>query len=246
MENKRLICLIAVLLSLSFSIPVFAETVILKSGKKIEGKIIERTDDYVKVDQYGVPITYFLDDIESIEGDSVSSDQETIKGSLVFVGDANLTYASYFFELPPGWAPEIDNSLLELTHKKGYFRGMHKNGGVILIAPTKTEGRYSSSEFINGYRNLETLKGCSYQDYNFTPSFNYPYEVYLEHCPRINRYGLILFAKLPTHVINFDLFAPGENENYLTTFLEDFNKVINSFRWTLGLNDKEIADMLRQ
>ena len=48
---------------------VFAETIILKSGKTVEGKIIERTDKYIKIDFYGVPLTYWLDDIDHIEGE---------------------------------------------------------------------------------------------------------------------------------------------------------------------------------
>lgn len=49
---------------------VFAETIILKSGQKVEGKILEKTDKAVKIDFYGVPIKYNLEDIESIDGKS--------------------------------------------------------------------------------------------------------------------------------------------------------------------------------
>jgi hypothetical protein len=59
-------------LFLSFSY-VFAETIITKSGKTIEGKLIEKTDKYIKIDFQGVPITYFLDEIESIDGVKQSS-----------------------------------------------------------------------------------------------------------------------------------------------------------------------------
>jgi len=46
---------------------VFAETIVLKSGKKIEGKIIEKTDKYIKIDYLGIPTTFFLDEIENIK-----------------------------------------------------------------------------------------------------------------------------------------------------------------------------------
>ncbi len=46
----------------------FGETVVLKSGQTIEGKIIEKTEEYLKIDFYGVPLTYYFDDIESIDG----------------------------------------------------------------------------------------------------------------------------------------------------------------------------------
>lgn len=57
---------------------VFADTIKLKSNKIIEGNIIERTDKYIKVDVgIGVPITYFLDDIESIGGkEAVSTESK--------------------------------------------------------------------------------------------------------------------------------------------------------------------------
>ncbi|MDP2905858.1 MAG: hypothetical protein Q8O22_06125, partial [Candidatus Omnitrophota bacterium] len=58
------------------SIPSFAETIILKSGKKIEGKIVERTDKYIKVDSgIGVDVIYFLDEIGKIEGEVAAAPQ---------------------------------------------------------------------------------------------------------------------------------------------------------------------------
>jgi hypothetical protein len=46
----------------------FAEIIVLKSGETVEGKITEKTDKYVKVDFFGTALTYFLDDIETIDG----------------------------------------------------------------------------------------------------------------------------------------------------------------------------------
>lgn len=71
MEKKWLIILLFAigLLSPTF---IFAETVILKSGERIEKKIVEKTDEYIRVEFYGVPVTYFLDDIESIDGEELS------------------------------------------------------------------------------------------------------------------------------------------------------------------------------
>lgn len=182
--------------------------------------------------------------------DVYAEDNQTdqkVKGSLVVVGDAMLTYSSYFFVLPENWIPDIDSSLLALTNQKGFWRGKHKNGDAwILIAPTKTEGK--NSEFIKTSKDVKALGGCSLNNYNFSPVFTYSYESYLEYCPKTgvgNRYGLIVFAKLPAHVINFNLYVKGEKEDCLIPYLEDFNKVIASFRWTLGLNDDEIGGMLK-
>lgn len=63
---KKLIGLL--LIALIFPSFIFAETIILKSGEKVEGKIIERTDDYIRIDFYDVPLTYYLKNIKSIDG----------------------------------------------------------------------------------------------------------------------------------------------------------------------------------
>ncbi len=41
-----------------------AETISLKSGQKIEGDIVEITQKYIKIDVGGVPMTYFVDELE--------------------------------------------------------------------------------------------------------------------------------------------------------------------------------------
>jgi tetratricopeptide (TPR) repeat protein len=45
---------------------VSAETIVLKSGKTVNGKIVERTKDYIKIDFMGTTLTYWLDEIERI------------------------------------------------------------------------------------------------------------------------------------------------------------------------------------
>lgn len=60
--------LIFILLISLFAHPVFAETILLKSGETLEAKIIEKTNTYIKVDVAGMSLTYFLNDIRSIAG----------------------------------------------------------------------------------------------------------------------------------------------------------------------------------
>lgn len=72
MEKKKMMRLVVnLILGLFFFNFSFAETIVLKSGKVVEEKIVERTDEYIKVDLFGVPLTYYLDEIESIDGESV-------------------------------------------------------------------------------------------------------------------------------------------------------------------------------
>ncbi len=50
-----------------FAAPVLAETIQLKSGQKVEGKILQETKDAVVVDAgVGAPLTYFKDEIKAI------------------------------------------------------------------------------------------------------------------------------------------------------------------------------------
>jgi hypothetical protein len=44
----------------------FSETILLKSGQKVEGRVIERTDKYVKLDFFGVDLVYYKEEIASI------------------------------------------------------------------------------------------------------------------------------------------------------------------------------------
>lgn len=54
-------------------VPVFADSIVLKSGEIMEGTIVEETDKYVKIDYMGVPLTYWKDNIEKINKDSSDS-----------------------------------------------------------------------------------------------------------------------------------------------------------------------------
>ena len=57
---------ILILLSFLTLTPALSETIRLKSGKTVEGEIVEKTSDYIKVDISGIPITYYFEDIENI------------------------------------------------------------------------------------------------------------------------------------------------------------------------------------
>jgi hypothetical protein len=78
MQNKELrsegaSLMLILAFSLCFPSFTFAETIVLKSGRTIDGQIIEKTADYIKVKEGYVYTTYFLDTIESIDGEQVKS-----------------------------------------------------------------------------------------------------------------------------------------------------------------------------
>ncbi|MCF7907895.1 MAG: tetratricopeptide repeat protein [Candidatus Omnitrophica bacterium] len=49
-----------------------AEVVVFKNGKVIEGEITERTSQYLKIELSGISIKYYLETIESIDGEKIS------------------------------------------------------------------------------------------------------------------------------------------------------------------------------
>jgi hypothetical protein len=51
--------------------PCLAATLVLKSGGAVTGTIVERTVDSVKIDVSGVTVTYYADEIESVNEDGV-------------------------------------------------------------------------------------------------------------------------------------------------------------------------------
>ena len=70
--NKKIIGILLAL-CVSASLFAFAETIVLKSGKTVEGKMLEKTDTYIKLNINGMPITYYTDQIERIDGNTVGA-----------------------------------------------------------------------------------------------------------------------------------------------------------------------------
>lgn len=65
MKKRMLLILLLVLCS---PIYIFAETIVLKNGKTVEGKLIEKTDKHIEIDFQGVSLEYFFDEIKTIDG----------------------------------------------------------------------------------------------------------------------------------------------------------------------------------
>ena len=62
MKKALGLCFLLCFISLS----LFADTIVLKSGKRIEGDIVERSANYIKVEVSGTTLTYFIDEISTI------------------------------------------------------------------------------------------------------------------------------------------------------------------------------------
>ncbi|MBU2102939.1 MAG: hypothetical protein KKF80_06040, partial [Candidatus Omnitrophica bacterium] len=80
--KRTIITLLGILImetiALGTSGTVRAETIILKSGKTVQGKVIEKTTDYVRFDFAGVELKYYLDEIASIDTEPIRTEAQTI------------------------------------------------------------------------------------------------------------------------------------------------------------------------
>lgn len=115
MKGLNMRCLFPVLCAIVFSYPgiAAAETVILKSGRRIDGAIIEKTDTYVKLDCGGTGIYYETKYIDSILPDG-SSQGEMPEGSyldrgLALANAGQLEAAEEMFMEGTGNEPENGN-----------------------------------------------------------------------------------------------------------------------------------------
>lgn len=93
-----------------FAPVAFCDTVILKSGKKIEGEIIEQTEDYIKLDSDGSPLYYQRKYIQSIEAGNASA---YFKSGLEYASAGKFQEAEKEFRKGLGINPN-DNNLNEV------------------------------------------------------------------------------------------------------------------------------------
>lgn len=91
------LCLAFVLVAAS----LFADTITLKSGKEIEGTILEKTDDSVKIEAYGAQTTYFMDEVDKINSESILPVQESGTAGIQ-AEDISVTTESVQTEVQPG------------------------------------------------------------------------------------------------------------------------------------------------
>jgi len=100
--NKIYVILLSGFLLFASYCVVFADTVILKSGKSVQGKLIESTDEYLEIDISGIPVKYWKDEIEKVERDNVVEVSKAVLG------------------LKENTREEYSKKALDLLKEKGY------------------------------------------------------------------------------------------------------------------------------
>lgn len=83
MKNILLITIISVLVLYAIANTVSAETVVLKSGERAEGKISKRADTYIVLESQAGTNVYFLEDIEVIYKDDGTVSEHSPKQEII-------------------------------------------------------------------------------------------------------------------------------------------------------------------
>lgn len=87
--------------ALSLISPVYAETFKLKNGGTISGQLIEKTDQYLKLNVEDVVVTYFMDELD-LEGDvstTAKSSNDEIMVSVMATSEFNRAMAGSIEQL---------------------------------------------------------------------------------------------------------------------------------------------------
>jgi len=107
MKSKRFVAIITIILLVAFFSPsfIFAETVVLKSGKTIEGKIIEDADNYIKIETAdGQPLYLYKNTINTIKKSNEVSNSTSL-GSSFNTGLLDFSDKGYMLFLPKETLP---------------------------------------------------------------------------------------------------------------------------------------------
>jgi len=152
----------------------FAEKIILKSGQVVEGKIVEETDKYIKLEVVGVPVTFYKDEIKNIKGKISNAtsdsgvealpyaDQPQVKKYLELIQKEPNNYEHYM-ALAGFYAGTGDGDLvlkyiekaLQLNPQEAIKKDAYKIAAM---------GAYSAGEFKKSYEYIEKALQVNSQD----------------------------------------------------------------------------------
>jgi len=109
------------LVSLFFYSSIFAETIELKSGQKISGKILEQNRDFVQIEIQGIPVTYYREQIKSIYR---GSDEDNISARTYVNKDSD---------------DKSENAPIKVRGPQKYLKSADLKGKEFRSGTTKTE-----------------------------------------------------------------------------------------------------------
>jgi tetratricopeptide (TPR) repeat protein len=133
--------IISFFISLAFMLPCFCETIHFKNGKTIDAKILEKTSDSIKIDADGAALTYYFDDIDTIDGKKLESSPKQPQDNAI-AGNNKKTHILEILNSEYTKAPD-ENDNIEVTDastaedilkKINYFYANHEFDKAIELA----------------------------------------------------------------------------------------------------------------
>lgn len=196
-------------LCLSFSTIALAETVVLKSGKMVEGKIVEKTDKYIKVDFYGVILAYSTDEIERVDGES-----KAILPATEHIADKQSTTVKE--NNIPEATPKEDQAFI-LKVNESYYN-LKREGLLELACEVK------SSIFDQAKAALNTQYSLTSEESKILDSMKFYFNIDQE-----GRFAFDFTQYIPTGNTQFDKdlqLAIGSTENILRGFYQAWSEYV--------------------
>ena len=176
--QRRILIVWVLLLCLYLPVFAFAETIVLNSGKIVEGKLIERTDKYIKIDFQGVGLIYYYDEIKSIDGVLTSIPKQSITIDIL-----NPEYAK-----PPNMDDNVkitaESSGEDILRKMNYYYSTHDFESAIALGEATIKKTHDSNLIAAIHFSLSSNyleKGISAYEKNNDDSF---YSLSIQHAKK--------------------------------------------------------------
>jgi hypothetical protein len=105
------------LLAILVSLPIFSycETIKLRTGKTVEGKIIDKTDEYVKVNVAGVDVKYYSDEVDTITGSPTAQPKKITSGEWRAYQDKENNFS---ISVPSSWVMVTGKECRKIANEK--------------------------------------------------------------------------------------------------------------------------------
>ncbi|MDP2653980.1 MAG: trypsin-like peptidase domain-containing protein [Candidatus Omnitrophota bacterium] len=116
-----------------------ADTVILTSGRSVNGVILEKTSDFVKIDYQGVPVTFYSDEVKRVEEGALAGNAETIVSPEAQAPRPSLEETAVV-RFPEGGVPPDDSSLDRVYEDNV--------DATVLVKAVRGNGQYVGSGFV--------------------------------------------------------------------------------------------------
>ena len=175
MKNERFVIITLFLVVFFFPSFIFAETVVLKSGKILVGKIIEDADSYIKLETLDGQSAYFYKNtIASIKSDSEASTPSSVdpvfktglldfseKGYMVFV-PKDISSSTPILICLPGWGIKTKQDINNWAFTAG------KKGFVVLGLDLDYNYVKSPSDVRGVYSKISGIVDLLIQEYHIS------------------------------------------------------------------------------